>query len=265
MERIQVFIDKLAAQQQKGESVDKLLVTVQLLQQELLKNMPTVSSAPPTKVAVVMPALFSMPAGENVNTVNAAPKTLFEIPESDRRFLPVDTVPDVKNNINDNAALKEKPAPSFETYSLRKPQVTTLATEQPKEVYQLDEPSFDEFPTLMQHVQREKELHEVIAPSKLSLNDQLKAGVAEVAHKLSEAPIKDLRKGIGLNDKFVFTNELFRGDEVMYERSIKTINSFNALPEAEYWMNRELKVKLGWNDSHEAVQHFYAVVRRRFS
>ncbi len=82
---------------------------------------------------------------------------------------------------------------------------------------------------------------------------------------MKDAPIKDLRRGIGINDKFSFVSELFRGDEDMYERSIKTINSFHILPEAEYWMNRELKVKLGWNDNKELVQHFYQLVRRRFS
>ena len=267
MERIQVFIDKLAAQQQNGDSVDKLLVTVQLLQQELLKSLPTVSFPTSTKVAVVMPAIFVNPTFKEQEPPIQAPKSLFEIPESDKRFLPEEQNPlPVRTFPNKVEVAKEQPVSHFESYTLRKPQITTsVLPEQPKEIFHLDETSFDEFPTLMQHVQREKELHEIIAPSKQSLNDQLKAGIAEVAHKLSETPIKDLRKGIGLNDKFVFINELFRGDEVMYERSIKTINAFIALPEAEYWMNRELKVKLGWNDSHDVVQHFYGVVRRRFS
>jgi hypothetical protein len=123
----------------------------------------------------------------------------------------------------------------------------------------------EEAPTLVQHLRREKEIHEVIAEKKESFNDKLKQEKLELGNTLKEAPIKDLRKGIGVNDKFLFINELFRGDEDMYERSIKTINGFRILPEAEYWMNRELKVKLGWNDSKDTVQHFYGVVRRRFS
>ena len=87
-------------------------------------------------------------------------------------------------------------------------------------------------------------------------------GLMEV---LKETPVKDLRKAVGINDRFLFINELFRGDESMYERSIKTINSFNIYPEAEYWINRELKVKLGWNSDSIAVQHFYQLVKRRFS
>ncbi|MFN8264617.1 MAG: hypothetical protein U0T11_01005 [Chitinophagaceae bacterium] len=98
-----------------------------------------------------------------------------------------------------------------------------------------------------------------------SINEQLKAGQKEVAHKLNEAPVKDLKKAIGINDRFVFINELFRGDETMYERSIKTINNFTIYPEAQYWMERELKIKLGWNDKSAVVQDFYSLVKRRFT
>ena len=84
-------------------------------------------------------------------------------------------------------------------------------------------------------------------------------------HVLKDSPIRDLRKAIGINDRFVFINELFRGDEAMYERCIKTINSFNIYAEAEYWMNRELMVKLGWDNERESVKHFYQLVKRRFS
>ena len=55
------------------------------------------------------------------------------------------------------------------------------------------------------------------------------------------------------------------GDEAMYERSIKTINSFNIYPEAEYWISRELKIKVGWSNDNPTVKHFDHLVKRRFS
>ena len=76
---------------------------------------------------------------------------------------------------------------------------------------------------------------------------------------------EDLKKAIGINDRFFFINELFKGDEVMYERSIKTINGFSIYPEAEYWIRRELKLKLGWNERLDAVKQFDQLVKRRFS
>ena len=86
-----------------------------------------------------------------------------------------------------------------------------------------------------------------------------------MSDKLTEAAVKDLKKAIGINDRFLYINELFRGDEVMYERSIKTINSFSIFPEAEYWIRRELKTKLGWVDAEPTVKQFDQLVKRRFS
>ena len=121
-----------------------------------------------------------------------------------------------------------------------------------------------EIPTLA-HQEKGKELNEIMASNEYSLNDKLKQEKIEVAHLLNESPIKDLKKGIGVNDRFVFINDLFRGDESMYERSIKTINGFRMFAEAEYWIERELKVKLGWDENRTTTRHFYQLVKRRFS
>jgi hypothetical protein len=122
-----------------------------------------------------------------------------------------------------------------------------------------------EIPTLS-HQPGNQEINDLIGNNNTSINDKLKSGSqAELGSVLKGTPVKELRKAIGVNDRFVFINELFRGDEPMYERSIKTINNFRILPEAEYWMERELKIKLGWDDSRDIVQHFYQLVRRRFS
>ena len=77
--------------------------------------------------------------------------------------------------------------------------------------------------------------------------------------------MKDLKKAIGVNDRFLYINELFRGDEAMYVLSIKTINGFSIYPEAEYWIRRELKTKLGWKDSDDTVRQFDQLVKRRFA
>lgn len=121
-----------------------------------------------------------------------------------------------------------------------------------------------EIPTLS-HQPKEKDVNELNANLPESLNDKLREGKTELFEVLKESPVKDLRKAIGINDRYVFINDLFRGDESMYERSIKTINSFNIYPEAEYWINRELKTKLGWDNSKETVKLFDQLIKRRFS
>ena len=127
-------------------------------------------------------------------------------------------------------------------------------------------PAFDvmeEVPTLYMH--RGGELNDQLQPEALSLNDQLNAAATERQELLQEGPIKELRKAIGVNDRFQFIRELFRGDEAMYERSIKTINQFQILPEAEFWVSRELKTKLGWPIDHPLVLLFDQLIRRRFA
>jgi hypothetical protein len=132
-------------------------------------------------------------------------------------------------------------------------------------VYQPEEE--DIIPTLAHHIPaaaQKKEINETIAGG-ASLNDKLKQSKIDLGDSLTEAPIRDLKKAIGINDRFLYINELFRGDENMYERSIKTINSFSILPEAEYWIQRELKIKIGWNDNNETVKQFDQLVKRRFT
>lgn len=128
--------------------------------------------------------------------------------------------------------------------------------------------SFDpmtEIPTLTQQQPPAREVNDMMGTGAASLNDKLKGNVLDLATALNDTPVRDLKKAIGVNDRYVFINELFRGDEVMYERSIKTINGFRILPEAEYWMQRELKVKLGWDENRNATRQFYQLIKRRFS
>jgi hypothetical protein len=242
MERVEDLINKLYHQQKQNQSTSTLLATVQQLYAELLKQQPSDQVVSPKKISVVMPAAaFQKPAAEIFPSG----------PEGEEK--PVEKI------------VAEEPAPApkpADAYTLKKPvveskpQVTAIPGQLPFD-------AMAEVPTLSQQLPP-KELHEVIANKKESLNDKLKPEHKEVAHSLKDTAIKDLRKGIAVNDKFVFINELFRGDEAMYERSIKTINAFTIFQEAEYWINRELNVKLGWNDDNEVVKHFYEVVRRRF-
>jgi hypothetical protein len=110
-----------------------------------------------------------------------------------------------------------------------------------------------------------KEVHEIILTDEsYSLNEKLKEYKEELSESLQNAPIKDLKKAIGINDRFVFINELFQGDETSFERSIKTINGFSIYAEAEFWIRRELKTKLGWDLQSESVKQFDALVKRRF-
>lgn len=105
----------------------------------------------------------------------------------------------------------------------------------------------------------------VLDPGPAALNERLQARKTELGDVLAIGPkIADLRKAISVNEKYQIINQLFRGDEDMFERSLRTLNNFGSLPEARFWMQRELVVKMGWNDNDSLVQDFYRLVSRRF-
>ncbi|MFL5740566.1 MAG: hypothetical protein ACJ75B_10145 [Flavisolibacter sp.] len=250
MEKIQALIDKLYQQKQQNAQPAQLLLTVQLLQSELFKLQQKNGTIEIGKVSVTMPISLNFDEVESDDADTHIEAT------------PVPQMPTIKP-----AAVVED-APSFIAAEPIRPMVREeIPVRETAYSQPLMNPAFStsvESPTLSQY-ESKRELHEVIAEKKESLNDRLKQEKKEVVHTLKETPIRDLRKGIGINDRFTFVNELFRGDDAMYERSIKTINGFHIFSEAEYWINRELKFKLGWNDSKETVQLFYQLVRRRFS
>ncbi len=229
MDRLSQLIGKLKEQSEQNADHAQLLMITQMIESELrlLIALPGKPVAA-SKISVVMPSGGSFQRAE----ITRSPEPKKE-PVVEKTEAPVKT--------NGHTVTAEK----VETNG-----------------YQFD--PLVEIPTLS-HQHTPKELNELMASPDFSLNDKLKEQVMEIGHILTDAPVKDLKKAIGINDRFVFINELFRGDEVMYERSIKTINSYRIMAEAEYWIERELKVKLGWDDTRETTRHFYQLVKRRFS
>ncbi|MBS0031703.1 hypothetical protein ACTJJ0_28685 [Chitinophaga sp. 22321] len=151
--------------------------------------------------------------------------------------------------------------------------IPTLAANQPSAEKHRPATLFDDIPAYNNgHAngntgELRKDLNDLVGNNNnaTSLNDRLRQQQVEVAQKLGDMPIKDLRSAIGINDKYQFIQELFRGDRDLYERSIKTINECGNLQEADYWIQREIKIIQGWQDDHHLVQHFYALLKKRFS
>ena len=84
-----------------------------------------------------------------------------------------------------------------------------------------------------------------------------------LAAKLQQAPVRDLKSAIGINDKFLFVNELFGGSMEKYNKSIDNLNDLKTLNGAMIYLN-ELKIELLWNSSNEAYQKLKALVSHKF-
>ncbi|MEO6404417.1 MAG: hypothetical protein ABIY51_01680 [Ferruginibacter sp.] len=246
MHRVKTLADKLQQQLGANEPADKLLLTVQMLQAELLHE--ASQARPAESASSISIDISQIPYTKAVEPAKepATNEKTVEVLQVDEADIEAE-LEEIKRNAEDRNkfSYQNKPALLFDPIE----DIPTLIHQQP-----INKPA------------AKKEIHEQhSATPTASLNDKLRQAKIELSDSLMDVSIKDLKKAIGVNDRFLFINELFRGDEVMYERSIKTINGFSIFPEAEYWIKRELKLKLGWNDANEVVKQFDQLVRRRFS
>ena len=239
MDRVETLCDKLKEQIAEQATIDELLLTVQMLQSELqhLKSTDDISSKA-NAVAINIPSNYD----ENENPAEDKIYHVLDLDESEieAELEEMKKIAETKNSLslNNKRRFNFDPVEDIPTLSHQK---------------------YNPDPV-------KQELNEAMADEGSdSLNDKLRESKKELSDTLKDAPIKDLKKAIGINDRFLYINELFKGDEVMYERSIKTINGFTIYPEAEYWIRRELKVKLGWDDQNQTVKQFDQLVKRRFS
>ncbi len=251
MERVSTLIQKLQQQLETKETADKLLLTVQMLYSELVAEKSLSTALPSSNVVVIMPAKLHelIKDIKNDKSVSLTNESIQLTEEKIIEVLQVDEkeIEQELEEIKRNAEAKNKMS------SLAKP-------------FLLFDP-LEDVPTLTHQTPipaPPKEVNEIAVTLSESINERLNESKTELAQRLTDEPIKDLKKGIGVNDRFLFINELFRGDEAMYERSVKTINNFSILAEAEYWIRRELKIKIGWSDADPVVKQFDQLVRRRF-
>ncbi len=226
MERVGTLINKLKEQFDQEADSEKLVITAQLILAELqFKNIDQPIAG---TVSVVMPSFRN-------------------ISKTEHPIETVDTI-DTKSEYNPSEWVYDAPI-----------EIPTLAFQSKSQDLKKQELKID----IAKELTAINELYQFNTIPEL--NDHLKEERIETIAKLEETPIRDLRKAISINDKYLFAHVLFRGDESMYERSIKTINSFNIYPEAQYWIQRELKVKLSWEEGNETVKLFDQLVKRRFS
>ena len=250
MERVGTLIHKLKDLFDQGASSEQLVAAAQMLLSELeTVNPPVLEPEKPSKmgVSVVMPRGTSIQKPEQL--IQA--KLPLEIPEDSPKAVPVE-IPALTDTQEPIVFIATSKGPAIS--EMNSGWLFDTATEIPTLALQPKKNEFAEINQLMESIH-----------SMPVLNEKLRANQIEIGTLLNNEPIKELKKGIGINDRFLFVQELFRGDEIMYERSIKTIDGFAIYPEAQFWIQRELKLKIGWNEDSATVKNFDQLVKRRFS
>lgn len=300
MEKISALIDKLQELKNSNAGLQSISYYVQLLQAEILharnkQKKEGQTNRESSHVAVIMPSTAlndPAPSASNgypyqytqASVVTPAPITVQAPPPEHERYIQkpvsqpvIEQAPHVQAAPVQEAPVPE-PVPVAAAVKPVEPPIPVVqrpvAVPPPPPAPIPAEPEKKHAPAMItlfpQAESRElhtelKELNQRVAQSSTSLNERFRKSQVELGEKLGEMPVKDLRHAIGINDKFQFIQELFRGDIDTYERSVKTINEFHSLQEAEYWIERELKIRQGWEDDNRIVKQFYTLVRKRFT
>ncbi len=266
MDRVETLCDKLQNQIKQKAIVEEMLLTVQMIQSELMHIQASnqqIMQVP--GVAIHLPSMH-----EEMNLTSEEKEMLsLDIDEAEiiAELEQIKKNAETKNSIsaNNRPRFRFDPVEDTPTLMHQNPVIVSVEPVSVHEPIFVNESVSINEPLIVNESFPVKEVHEIILTEESdSLNEKLKENKEELSESLQNSPIKDLKKAIGINDRFLFINELFQGDETSFERSIKTINGFSIYAEAEFWIRRELKTKFGWDLQSESVKQFDALVKRRF-
>lgn len=111
------------------------------------------------------------------------------------------------------------------------------------------------------HPQGGAVLGEVINPHMQTLADTI-APPHDIASELRRnEPVTDLRRAIGLNDKFLLIRDLFGGDAQAYERAVETLNDFDDLDDCMIFIAEHY----AWNPNSDGAKLMMELLERKFA
>ena len=87
---------------------------------------------------------------------------------------------------------------------------------------------------------------------------------ASIGTRMQQVPLADIREAIGLNEKFLFINELFSGDIQAYNKAISDLNQASSADESMKLL-ASIQQKAGWDQdrSSDTIEKLKGYVRRR--
>jgi len=89
-----------------------------------------------------------------------------------------------------------------------------------------------------------------------------KAADQNLASRLGSKNIADMKEAIGINDKFLLINELFKGNQHHYNQALHFLNNAESFDEAMGMFSR-MFTELKWNSESKAVEKLRSLIERR--
>ena len=135
-----------------------------------------------------------------------------------------------------------EPKPEPEPTPVPEPKVEPVVVEAPKEPQEVEQP---------------KRIGDILG-SKTTLADQM---IKDDAPTTPFNRITDIRKAMGLNDKFLMIRDLFAGDAERFENTIDTLNEFEDLDECMIYIVENFK----WNPDSEGAKLLVSLIERKLA
>lgn len=101
--------------------------------------------------------------------------------------------------------------------------------------------------------------------TKKEINDAMAINETSVADKLRSNSIQKLADSIALNERFLFSNELFNGNMEAFKRALTELDHIASIADAQRYIDVQLKTENQWNMESETVERFVSLVKRRFN
>jgi len=86
----------------------------------------------------------------------------------------------------------------------------------------------------------------------------------DLLNKFQQTPISDLKKAIGINERYTFSKTLFKNDMTALMNAIEHLNNMKSFDEALKYISEEFDEKYNWKDHQDEQLLFINTIKRKF-
>lgn len=91
--------------------------------------------------------------------------------------------------------------------------------------------------------------------------------INDLSQKLSAAPISDIRSSMGLNERVLTINELFGGNAMAFDKTIKNLNNLTSFEAAKKYLSEQVIPEYEWDQPQKIkkAKVLLKLIKRRYN
>lgn len=179
--------------------------------------------------------------------------------------------PIMEEPVEETEENNENPQPEEEKQEVKQePVVEKEQVQEPASEVKPKEPEVNKPSTVGEKFENDSDnqaIGEMLGSIENSLHDKISGSKEDVSigARMQQKSISSLKDAIGVNEKFLFINELFNGNIQDYNEAIDKLNNFGDINEAFEYING-LTARFAWDGNRSAttIEKFASLVQRRY-